>query len=123
MSTLQEDARFRLLRALHNNPHITQRELAAKLGVSLGVTNFILRALLEKGVIKTRNFRGNNNKLSYIYFVTPQGLREKAALTARFLERKQKEYVALSAELEAVRNEFERNDRLMGLALGGTDAP
>jgi EPS-associated MarR family transcriptional regulator len=106
MTALQEDTHFRVLRALQDNPHITQRQLALRLGVSLGVTNFVLRALMDKGAIKVRNFRGSTQKLSYAYILTPQGLTEKAALTARFLVRKQKEYEALKAEIEAVGQEF-----------------
>ena len=106
MPSNQDDTRFRVLRALQENPHLSQRELADRLGVSLGATNYILRALLEKGAIKVRNFRGNSRKLSYAYILTPQGLAEKAALTARFLGRKQQEYEALRAEIEAVSREL-----------------
>ncbi len=105
MTPLQEDTHFRVLRALQNNPQITQRELALRLGVSLGVTNFVLRALLDRGAIKVRNFRGSANKSSYAYILTPHGLAEKAALTIQFLMRKQKEFEALKAEIEAVSQE------------------
>ena len=108
MTPLQEDTRFRVLRALQDNPRLTQRELSERLGVSLGATNFVLRALMEKGAIKIRNFRGNTRKLSYAYILTPSGLAEKASLTARFLERKQKEYESLKAEIEAVSKELEQ---------------
>ena len=114
MTPLQEDTHFRVLRALQDNPHITQRQLALRLGVSLGVTNFVLRALLDKGAIKVRNFRGSTQKLSYAYILTPQGLTEKAALTARFLVRKQKEYQALKAEIEAVSQEFDQAAPMTG---------
>ena len=108
MTPLQEDTRFRVLRALQDNPRLTQRELSERLGVSLGATNFVLRALMEKGAIKIRNFRGNTRKLIYAYILTPQGLAEKASLTARFLARKQKEYESLKAEIEAVSRELEQ---------------
>ena len=108
MTPLQEDTRFRVLRALQDNPRLTQRELSERLGVSLGATNFVLRALMEKGAIKIRNFRGNTRKLSYAYILTPHGLAEKASLTARFLARKQKEYESLKAEIEAVSKELEQ---------------
>ena len=108
MTPLQEDTRFRVLRALQDNPRLPQRELSERLGVSLGATNFVLRALMDKGAIKIRNFRGNTRKLSYAYILTPNGLAEKAALTARFLARKQKEYESLKAEIEAVSRELEQ---------------
>jgi EPS-associated MarR family transcriptional regulator len=117
MTPLQEDTRFRVLRALEENPRLTQRELSERLGVSLGATNFVLRALMDRGAIKLRNFRGNTRKLSYAYILTPYGLAEKAALTARFLARKQKEYESLKAEIEAVSKELEEETLL------ATDAP
>ncbi len=106
MTRLQEDTHFRVLRVLQDNPQITQRELALRLGVSLGATNFVLRALLDKGAIKVRNFRGSAQKASYAYVLTPRGLADKAALTARFLMRKREEYEALKAEIEAVTQEL-----------------
>ena len=112
MTPMQEDTRFRVLRALQDNPRLTQRELSERLGVSLGATNFVLRALMEKGAIKIRNFRGNTRKLSYAYIITPHGLAEKASLTARFLARKQKEYESLKAEIEAVSRELEQETQL-----------
>ena len=114
MTPLQEDTHFRVLRVLRDNPQITQRELALRLGVSLGVTNFVLRALLDKGAIKVRNFRGSTQKASYAYVLTPRGLAEKATLTARFLMRKREEYEALRAEIEAVGREFDQAIRMSG---------
>ena len=114
MTPLQEDTHFRVLRVLHEKPHITQRELALRLGVSLGATNFVLRALLDKGAIKVRNFRGSTQKASYAYVLTPRGLAEKATLTARFLMRKREEYEALRAEIEAVGREFDQAIRMSG---------
>ena len=123
MTPLQEDTRFRVLRALQDNPHITQRELAERLGVSLGATNFVLRALLDKGAIKIRNFKGNSRKLSYAYILTPHGLAEKAALTARFLARKQREYEDLRAEIEAVSREMKGEQLTNQNTLFGADTP
>ena len=121
MTSLQEDTRFRVLRALQDNPRLTQRELSERLGVSLGATNFVLRALMDKGAIKIRNFRGNTRKLSYAYILTPQGLAEKAALTARFLARKQKEYESLKAEFDAVSRELEHDALLAADAAGSSE--
>ena len=114
MTPIQEDTHFRVLRALQHNPRITQRELALRLGVSLGVTNYVLRALLDKGTIKVRNFRGNTQKSGYADILTPHGLAEKTALTVRFLMRKQKEYAALKSEIEAVSQEFDQATPMTG---------
>ena len=73
--------------------------------MSLGATNYCLKALLEKGWVKLENFQNNPNKLGYLYLLTPQGLSAKTALTARFLKRKLREYDALKAEIEALQGE------------------
>lgn len=96
---------FSVLRLLEENPHITQRELAAQLGLSLGRANYCLAALAEKGLIKIENFRASPSKWRYAYILTPKGLAQKAALTGKFLARKLREYDALRAEIEALRSE------------------
>jgi EPS-associated MarR family transcriptional regulator len=110
MTPQQEDTHFRVLRLLQDNPQITQRELAEKLGVSLGATNYVLRALMEKGAIKIQNFQASRKKLSYVYLLTPMGIAEKARLTTRFLSRKRAEYEALKAEIEAVSKDVQGVD-------------
>jgi EPS-associated MarR family transcriptional regulator len=99
---LQEDTHFRVLSLLETQPDLNQREMAKALGVSLGGINYCLRALVAKGLIKMHNFQANENKLGYAYLLTPQGMTEKIALTGRFLKRKQEEYAALKAEIEAL---------------------
>lgn len=84
---------------------MSQRELAEALGVSLGKTNYCLRALLERGLIKMQNFRNSKNKAAYAYYLTPEGMRRKARLTAGFLKRKIAEYHALKGEIEKLRAE------------------
>jgi EPS-associated MarR family transcriptional regulator len=98
----QEDTHFRVLRLLQDNPQITQRELAERLGVSLGATNYLLRALMDKGAIKIQNFQASKKKLSYVHLLTTLGVAEKALLTTRFLSRKRAEYEALKPEIQAV---------------------
>jgi EPS-associated MarR family transcriptional regulator len=107
MTPQQEDTHFRVLRLLQDNSQITQRELSQKLGVSLGATNYVLRALLDKGAIKIQNFQASRKKLSYAYLLTPTGISEKARLTTQFLARKRAEYEALKAEIEAVSKDAE----------------
>jgi len=102
-SVLQEDTAFRVLRILEQEPSISQRELASRLGLSLGGLNYCLRALVDKGFVKLENFRNNPKKLGYLYELTPQGVAEKAALTGRFLQRKMAEYEALRAEIEEIK--------------------
>jgi len=99
---LQEDTYFRVMRILQENPDLTQRELAQKLGVSVGGVNYCLKALMKKGLVKMQNFQQSKNKFGYIYVLTPRGISEKAILTNRFLKRKMKEYEAVKSEIEAL---------------------
>ena len=68
---MDEETRYRLLKVLEANRSATQREIAEELSVSLGKVNYCLRALIEKGVLKARNFRNSNNKLAYVYVLVP----------------------------------------------------
>ena len=102
---LQEDTYFRVMRILQENPDLTQRELAEKLGVSVGGLNYCLKALMDKGWVKMQNFQNSKNKFKYVYLLTPQGIAEKVALTSRFLVRKIQEYEALKQEIDSLRQE------------------
>jgi EPS-associated MarR family transcriptional regulator len=102
-----QEAHLRVLRLLELNPQMKQREIAAAAGVSLGKTNYCINALLEKGLIKVRNFKSNKRKLAYSYLLTPAGIAEKSVLTQRFLHRKMEEYEALKAEIELLKIEIE----------------
>ena len=102
---LEDDIQFRILRILEQRPEISQRELAAEVGIALGKVNFLLNALMAKGLVKFRNFHNAQNKLAYAYVLTPVGLRAKADLTAGFLSRKMVEYEMLKAEIEDLKKE------------------
>ena len=86
------DNDLRVLRYLQERQKVSQRELSQFLGISLGKVNFILKALIDKGIVKARNFVNNKNKRAYAYFLTKEGFEEKARLTIRFFQRKSKEY-------------------------------
>lgn len=98
---------LKVLRLLQANPQLNQREMADALGVSLGKTNYCLKALMDKGYVKMQNFISSHNKLAYSYLLTPQGIREKAQLTTRFLQRKIAEYEILQIEIEALQVEVD----------------
>ncbi len=102
---LELETRVAVLRALQDNPQLSQRQLAELIGVSLGKTNYCLRALIEKGYVKADNFSQNPRKLGYVYQLTPSGIAAKAKITARFLKRKLEEHEALSREIEDLRAE------------------
>ena len=97
---LREDARLRALRLIAANPHITQRELARELGISLGATHYMLRALVETDLVILVPSTQSEGKQSYSYVLTSKGLTEKALVAARFFQRKRNEYDALRAEIE-----------------------
>jgi EPS-associated MarR family transcriptional regulator len=105
--TLDDETRYRLLRHLADNPGMSQRELAKEFGISLGKTNYCLKALLDKGYIKAANFRNSRNKRGYLYKLTPAGLKAKSRATRRFLMRKQAEYERLAAEIEELQREVQ----------------
>lgn len=105
-SKLQEDVRFRVLRLLLEEPEMTQRELARKVGISVGGVHYVLSALVEKGLVKLGNFSASEDKRRYAYILTPKGIAERAAITRRFLLRKIEEYEALKAEIDSLRGEL-----------------
>ncbi len=100
---LTDEYRYKILKILATNPEINQRDLAKKLDISLGRVNFCLKALIQKGLLKASNFRNNQNKMAYMYLLTPQGLEEKTVITARFLKLKLQEHAKLQAEIEELR--------------------
>jgi EPS-associated MarR family transcriptional regulator len=104
LKSIDPDVHFRVLHLLEEEPTLTQRELAQKLGISLGGVNYCLKALIEIGHIKAGNFSKNPNRSVYLYLLTPQGISEKAKLTAGFLNRKMFEYHALKKEIKAIQS-------------------
>ena len=99
-------ALLELLRVLEQHPDYSQRELSAALGVSLGKTHYLLKALLGKGWVKAQNFKRSDNKLGYLYILTPNGVSQRLRLTQAFLVRKEAEYKMLQNEIAALRKEL-----------------
>ena len=102
----KSDAEYLILKKFEDNPRLTQRELSKELGVSLGKTNYIINALIDKGWLKLMNFKRSDKKLGYSYLLTTQGITEKAILAQKFLKRKSDEYNRLKVEIEKLRNEL-----------------
>mgnify|MGYP001475237665 CR=1 FL=1 len=102
----KSDTEYIILNILKDNPKMTQRQLSKELGLSLGRTNYVIRALVDKGWVKLSNFRRSDNKLGYLYLITPKGIEEKSILAQNFLSRKLKEYNRLKEEIEKLRNEL-----------------
>lgn len=93
---------------MEENPNISQRQLAKELGVSLGKTHYLISSLIQVGWVKLENFRRSDNKIGYMYLLTPTGFNEKAKITKRFLARKEIEYQQLKQEIQQLKNEVER---------------
>jgi len=103
----QQDARLMVLRLLEQNPDLSQRALAKQLGISLGKTHYLLQALLDKGLVKMRNFERNDHKLAYSYLLTAAGILEKARMTRDFLRRKEEEFQSLRRVIDQLHRELE----------------
>ena len=96
-----EQDHFEVLRTLKKKPEASQRELAEKLGFSLGKLNYCLKALQKKGLVKLQNFQKQKSKIKYFqYVVTPKGIAERTKLTLDFMKRKMREYDELKKELD-----------------------
>ena len=102
----QEETHFRVMRLLEEDPSISTRDIAKKIGISNGAAYYCVTALVQKGFVKLKNFTQSKNKANYIYELTPRGIRAKAALTVSFLERKRSEYEDLKLEIERLESEL-----------------
>ena len=104
------DQDYMVMRHINDTKKISQRELSQSLNISLGKVNYILKALINKGIIKARNFTNSKNKRAYAYYLTPKGLQEKARLTVSFFDRKSKEYDKLKKELLELEKEIKNTN-------------
>lgn len=105
---LDDEINYRILKAIEENPSMSQRELAAHLGVSLGKANYCLKELVKKGLIKVGNFTSNPNKRIYAYLLTPNGVKEKTQVTISFLQRKMREYESIKQEISRLKAEVQQ---------------
>ncbi len=95
----QEDAKFRVFQIINENPQMTTREIAKKVGISNGSAYYLLTSLIDMGFIKLSNFKDSSQKIKYSYLLTPKGIREKSLVTSKFLVRKKQEYELLKIEI------------------------
>ena len=103
--SMNEEIHYKVIKLIEQDAEISQRALSKELGVSLGKVNYCLRALIEKGWVKAKNFKNSKNKLAYRYVLTPEGIQKRGELTSRFLKKKLAEYELLQREIEILRNE------------------
>ena len=103
---VDKPADLELLRLLEQHPEYSQRQLSTALGLSLGKTHYLLKALLDKGLVKANNFRRSGNKIGYLYVLTPIGVKRRLQLTQSFLTRKEHEYESLQQQIADLRQEL-----------------
>lgn len=96
---IESEEALRILREIKKSPEMTQRELSARLGISLGKINFIMNALIQRGLVKVENFKSSTSKRAYLYYLTPKGIEAKTRTTVLFLKRKMEEYERLETEI------------------------
>ena len=94
------------MQLLDEEPNISTRQIAERVGISNGSAYYCVTALIQKGFVKLQNFTQSKTKANYIYELTPRGIRAKAALTVQFLERKKLEYNELKAEIARLEDEL-----------------
>jgi DNA-binding Lrp family transcriptional regulator len=102
---------LKLLEAVEQDSRITQRSLATKLGIALGLTNIYLKRLVRKGYIKCVNVR--SNRISYL--ITPRGIAEKARLTYEFMDYSLHLYGEVRQHLRHVLQECAASDRRVAI--------
>ena len=105
---MSEEMSYQVFKLIEQDPEISQRELSKHLGVSLGKVNYCLRALIDKGWVKAKNFKNSQHKFAYRYAITPQGVQQRASLTVSFLKRKVVEHEELQREIESLRSEVQK---------------
>ncbi len=88
------------------NGKITQKSLSHELGYSVGKVNYVLKALVDEGLIKIENFATAESKKQYYYLLTAKGLEEKLRLTKKFIVRKKNEYEELQIELKELEKQL-----------------
>jgi len=103
IKTIDPQNTLRLLQEIEQDSQITQRYLAQKLKVSLGKVNFLVNALIDKGIIEIKNFKNSHNKLAYKYLLTQEGMKTKLQLTHEFFAWKMQEYERLREEIDLLR--------------------
>jgi EPS-associated MarR family transcriptional regulator len=107
-----QELEYRALKILEQQPNLTQRQLSKQLGVSLGKTHYLVKSLIDVGWVKLDNFQRSDNKWRYAYLLTPMGIVERAAITARFLVRKQREHTQLQEEIAELQEEVRQQQDL-----------
>jgi EPS-associated MarR family transcriptional regulator len=123
-NSFEQEIHYRLLNLLADEPQLRQRDMAERMGISVGKVNYCLAQLAKKGFIKVKRFKSAKTKIPYTYILTPVGIEEKGRITVRFLKRKLKEYEEIKRQIAVLTEEVEQNGlgKAAELELGNLDA-
>ena len=86
-----------LMHQIQEDGKASQRKISKNTGFSLGKVNYILKGLIDIGFIKIQNFNKSSQKINYIYILTPKGVKQKTAITKKFIIKKKQEYDKLNS--------------------------
>jgi EPS-associated MarR family transcriptional regulator len=104
-----QEINYNLLKILNRDADLTQREIAKRMGVSLGKANYCISEFAKKGLIKTQRFNESKTKFRYLYILTPKGIEERARLTVSFLKRKIAEHEEIKKLIKELSREIEES--------------
>jgi EPS-associated MarR family transcriptional regulator len=97
----QKEEILHIFNEIEHDPDVTQRIIAQKLDISLGKTNYILKKLITRGLIRAKHFASHPGKIRKInYILTKEGFESRVFLVKHFLQLKELEYNKLKEELE-----------------------
>lgn len=99
------DSVLKVLKTIEEESDIKQRELSKRLDYSLGKINYLIKSLIEKGWVKVKRFNNSNQKMAYLYYLTPKGFEQKKKLMSNYLNQKMMEYEQLKIEIELLKKE------------------
>jgi EPS-associated MarR family transcriptional regulator len=105
----EQEIHYRLLNLLTDEPQLRQRDMAKRMGISVGKVNYCISELAKKGLIKIKRFKSAKSKIPYTYMLTPKGIEEKGRITVNFLKRKLQEYEETKRQIEALTEQVEQN--------------
>lgn len=120
--SFEDEIRYRLLKMMHQDSQLSQRQMADAMGVSLGKINYCVQELISRGLVKIDRIKNSKNKLGYMYILTPKGIEAKARVTVRFLQAKRNEYEAIKKVINELCDEVEREKLEWDLGAKGLEA-
>ncbi len=113
----QDIRSLQILEEIHNNHSPTQRDLARKLNISLGLVNSFMKRLARKGYLKITTIPRNRVR----YILTPKGFAEKSRLTYEFIQYSFHFYKEALRNIQDLLKEFEKRGVKKVVFYGASD--